>query len=201
VPDQPNPLFQPKASNGVCGGNNDGLTGEDGAPGGDAGDAGEGEQGTDGTAGTGGNYFINDGDSNSYQFISRGGQGGSGGEGGDGASCNCAQGGAGDGGKGFIALAEFDKPQNGGNADGKISNSDTIFPSLLLWQDTNHSAFSEAGELHTLSAKSLASIELNYKESRKRDQHGNRFRYRAKVRDTHGAQVGRWAWDVYFLKQ
>ncbi len=102
---------------------------------------------------------------------------------------------------GFIALAEFDMPANGGNNDGVINRRDAIFTSLRLWQDTNHNGYSEPGELRRLSAMGLEVIDLDYIESRRTDQYGNQFRYRARVRDTEGAQSGRWAWDVFFANQ
>ena len=97
---------------------------------------------------------------------------------------------------GFIALEQFDKPANGGNGDGMIGASDAVFSLLWLWQDSNHNGISEASELHTFSELGLAQIDLNYKESKRIDQNGNRFRYRAKVKDRFGARIGQWAWDV-----
>lgn len=102
---------------------------------------------------------------------------------------------------GFLALAVFDRIANGGNNDGAISRRDSVFTQLRLWQDANHNGFSEAVELQTLSSLQVKSLELDYKESLRTDEHGNWFRYRAKVQDAHGAQVGRWAWDVFLITQ
>ena len=99
--------------------------------------------------------------------------------------------------QGFLALSEYDKQANGGNDDGRIDRDDAIFNRLRLWQDANHNGMSETTELHTLIALDILAIDLDYKESKRVDEYGNQFKYRAKVYDGNGTNAGRWAWDVF----
>jgi len=89
---------------------------------------------------------------------------------------------------GFLALAEFDKLKNGGNADGLFSLADSGFSLLRLWSDKNRNSTSEPDELETLPADLV--IELKYHVMNKQDRNGNRLRYRS----------GKWVWDVIFVR-
>lgn len=91
---------------------------------------------------------------------------------------------------GFLALAEFDT-----NKDGLIDSNDPIFNSLRLWQDKNHNGISEPVELHTLTSMDVKALEVDFKMSKRVDDYGNQFKYRAKV----NGSVARWAWDVWLV--
>jgi hypothetical protein len=90
---------------------------------------------------------------------------------------------------GFSALKVFDA-----NGDNQISAADPVYSQLRLWTDSNHDGRSEQGELATLSARGVKSIGTDFKDSRKTDQYGNEFRYRAKVIGTKGQPF---AYDVF----
>lgn len=111
---------------------------------------------------------------------------------------------------GFLALAEYDKPENGGNGDGIIDERDQLFSRLRLWIDDNHDGISQFSELHTLPEMGIYSLALNYYETPRTDDFANQFRYRGLVnpglrrdprddRTNERGQVGRWAYDVFFV--
>ena len=103
---------------------------------------------------------------------------------------------------GYLALAEFDKPENGGNGDGIIDERDAVFTHLLLWIDANHNGISEPDELHTLRELGVYSISLHYRDDLHFfDQYGNWFHYQAALNPDPKdgrSKDGRITYDVFF---
>jgi hypothetical protein len=106
---------------------------------------------------------------------------------------------------GFLALAEFDKLENGGNGDGIIDSKDAVFADLLLWIDENHDGISQPNELHTLPELGVYSISLSYRDDRSYfDGYGNWFHYQSILNpDPQDAESkdGRFIYDVFFMTE
>lgn len=100
---------------------------------------------------------------------------------------------------GFIALAQFDKIENGGNGDGVIDGRDAVFSRLLLWQDMNHNGRSDSGELSNLAQSGINAISLDYQRSNQSDEYGNLFFYRSKIQVAKRFSVNHWAYDVFLV--
>lgn len=92
---------------------------------------------------------------------------------------------------GYEALSEFDQ-----NGDGVIDRNDSVYRDLRLWIDLNGDGISHPEELIKLRDAGLVSMSLDAKESRRVDEFGNRFRYRAKVQFVN-APHQRFSFDVY----
>lgn len=92
-----------------------------------------------------------------------------------------------DGGNGFLALAQFDLPENGGNLDLVIDSRDRVWPKLKLWLDTHCYKAPELPcvslpyELHTLPSLGIHSLGLVYDLSERVDRYGNQFHFYAQI--------------------
>lgn len=82
---------------------------------------------------------------------------------------------------GFMALAYFDWPANGGNGDGRIDANDAVWSQLRLWQDAYRDGFADYGELLGLDASGVHGFALTVEPSDKVDEHGNEFRFAAMI--------------------
>lgn len=84
---------------------------------------------------------------------------------------------------GFLALAEYDLPQFGGNGDTVIDDQDNVWPHLKIWidehcyEDPGRVCVSRKSELHDLKEFGIESIDLEYGPGNKTDRWGNDFRF------------------------
>jgi hypothetical protein len=102
---------------------------------------------------------------------------------------------------GYRALAELDRPEFGGNLDGKIDAQDAKFRELCAWIDKNRDGISQADEILTLEEAGVVALDYNYATTRLRDAYGNLFRYvsRAQMRTPSGVRT--WpTYDVLFAE-
>lgn len=76
---------------------------------------------------------------------------------------------------GYIALAQYDTLEFGGNDDGLISNADTIWPKLRIWIDANADGKTQRGELTKPQALGLVSFGTIPKFQSDMDEAGNRM--------------------------
>ena len=102
---------------------------------------------------------------------------------------------------GYIALAELDDWEFGGNRDERIDELDEAFTSLRLWTDLNHDGVSQPAELRSLNASGVRRIGLDYRRSHRTDRYGNELRFlgRAWKVDPLGHVRPVLTWDVFFL--
>jgi len=78
---------------------------------------------------------------------------------------------------GFVALAQYDDPELGGNDDGYISAADKVWRRLLLWLDANADGLCDPEEMMAVPRTLITHLETLPTEHRQRDANGNRLRY------------------------
>lgn len=103
---------------------------------------------------------------------------------------------------GYVALAELDKAENGGNDDGRIDASDRMFSSLCAWVDRNRDGVSQPNEIYSLDSVGVVALGYDFKTIHVTDIFGNLFRYTSRVymRAPSGA-VRSWpTYDVVFAE-
>jgi hypothetical protein len=84
---------------------------------------------------------------------------------------------------GFIALAQYDYINQGGNEDGIISSADNVWSKLILWLDHNADALSTSDELIELNSIGITQLSITPKFNGRQDSAGNLLPFWS------------WAWD------
>ena len=95
---------------------------------------------------------------------------------------------------GFEALKELDK-----NHDGRVDSKDPSWKDLRLWLDKNANGLSEKGEILTMRAAQMESIDLQYIDLMEVDPFGNQTRQRSTFRRvSEGKSTALMVIDVWF---
>jgi hypothetical protein len=104
---------------------------------------------------------------------------------------------------GYLALAELDKAEAGGNGDGKIDANDLGFRDLRVWIDGNRDGISQPGEIYSLAQVNVLALYYTYGTIRLVDPFGNLFRYvsRVDMRGPGGAVISWPTYDVIFAER
>ena len=74
---------------------------------------------------------------------------------------------------GFRPLADYDSKGLGGNENSLIDADDPVFSELRVWVDRNHNGRSEPGELSSLPAAGIRTVDYGDGFTGRRDEHGN----------------------------
>ncbi len=97
---------------------------------------------------------------------------------------------------GFVALAQYDSAELGGNGDGFVTEADAIWSQLSVWIDSDANAISEASEMRSLEAAGVSSLEIIPRFLRTLDEAGNLLPWWATAQSEGGdVQMV----DVYFV--
>ena len=102
---------------------------------------------------------------------------------------------------GYRALAEYDKEEAGGNADGFIDEGDFVFVMLRVWLDEDHDGIADDVEMLTMEEAGVLKLDLDYRENRSRDPHGNRLRFNSRAWIAHdgSGSLPAKSTDVFFV--
>jgi hypothetical protein len=97
---------------------------------------------------------------------------------------------------GYMALAYL-AAQTGCGRVVRLDSTCAIWNELRLWEDRNHDGIAQPEELRTLEQSGIEALSLNYREVKRADQYGNRFRYTANVLEAH--QGTERSYDVFLI--
>lgn len=80
---------------------------------------------------------------------------------------------------GFVALAQFDQTEHGGNDNGFIDPQDDIWSQLLVWLDENADGLCFPEEMFPLAQIGYTALSILPKEKKHQDKFGNWLRFQA----------------------